>query len=92
MMVHVAYEDRIATFGWKIGIGFAGFDNRDVREFSLGDRGPDVSQAFGIQFRGKHVARGTDALGGGDRHLSLAGSDLRNRETWFPVEDRGEFL
>src|SRR5437879_6130094 len=42
MMVNVAHEDRIATFGRKIRVGFAGFDDRDVREFSFGDSGPDV--------------------------------------------------
>ena len=51
MMVHVAHEDHIATFGRKIGVGFAGFDNRDIRECSLGDSGLDVGQPIGIEFR-----------------------------------------
>ena len=51
MMVDVAHEDRIATFRRKIGVGFAGFDDSDVREFSPDDSCLDIGQPLGIQFR-----------------------------------------
>jgi len=42
MKVYVACEDRIATFGRKIGVGFAGLDDGDIRQPSLGGPRFDV--------------------------------------------------
>jgi hypothetical protein len=79
MMVDVAHEDRIATFGREIRVGFAGFHDCDVCEFSFGDSGLDVGQPFGIEFVGEHAAGGADALGCRNGHLPFSGSDFSDR-------------
>jgi hypothetical protein len=92
MVVNLTHEDRIATFRWKTSVRFAGFDDRDIRELSLGDIGLNVGQPIGVQFRREYVARRTNVLGSGNSHVFHAYSDFSDRLLGFPDEARGKLL
>ncbi len=92
MMIDAAQKDCVAAFGWEIRVRFFTFEDDHIVEMALCDFGAQIGKFFLVDFGGEYFTGRTHYLRRGEGVSAVAGTDIGDDGSEFPVHQRGEAL